>query len=275
MNVPVFENTMAYRNREHGIYTNNIIAAEYRGGKMTDNQWGISLIISDRVKLQDFDIVGSSQVFKDHTAPRGFQLCPSTTWRHEGIRMMSQIWRTQPADPNLGLRLRNVSISGFDKEWYPCKSTEPITIIPDSWANGNKHFDYISSVGSVKISDSRGVILDGCEIAATAGVKDLVITDMDGSFDPFKNGTSGSLVHDYDHVTGILGFGACTSIGKCLAFCPNACLRTFTLKVEQFGTENWKLRVSAWYDSLNRRGSVESHSTYYDIFSSFVFFLID
>ena len=252
---------MAYRNREHGIYTFNNVAAEYRGGKMTDNQWGISLIISDRIKLQDFDIVGSSQAFKDHTATRdtAYQLCPSTAWRHEGIIMMPQIWRTQPADPNLGLRLRNVSISGFDKEkeWYPsCKSTEPITIIPDGWLNSNKHFDYISSVKGVKISDNRGVILNGCEIAATAGVKDLVITDMDGSFDPSKNGTSGSLVHDYDHVTGILGVGACSSIGKCLAFCPHACLRTFTLKVEQFGTENWKLRVSVHAMTCSR-----SHST--------------
>jgi hypothetical protein len=275
VNVPVFENTMAYRNREHGIYTFNNVAAEYRGGKMTDNQWGISLISSDRIKLQDFDIVGSSQAFKDHTATRdtAYQLCPSTAWRHEGIIMMPQIWRTQPADPNLGLRLRNVSISGFDKEkeWYPsCKSTEPITIIPDGWLNSNKHFDYISSVKGVKISDSRGVILNGCEIAATAGVKDLVITDMDGSFDPSKNGTSGSLVHDYDHVTGILGVGACSSIGKCLAFCPNACLRTVTLKVEQFGTENWKLRVSECHDLFEI--TFNSHS---DLCFLYVFFLID
>lgn len=86
--------------------------------------------------------------------------------------------------------------------------------------------------------------MDGCEVTTSYGVSDLVITDTDGSFDPSRNGTSGSLIHDYEHVKGILGVGACSSIGKCLAFCPNACLRTFSFKVEQFGTENWKLRVS-------------------------------
>ena len=120
--------------------------------------------------------------------------------------------------------------------------SQAITISPDL---RDRHFDYISSAQNVKISDSRGVIMDGCQVSASYGVKDIVITDMDGSFDPSRNGTSGSLVHDYEHVTGILGVGACSSIGKCLAFCPKACLRTFSLKVEQFGTENWKLRVSA------------------------------
>jgi hypothetical protein len=108
----------------------------------------------------------------------------------------------------------------------------------------DKHFDYISSAQKVKIVDSRGIIMDGCQVADELGVKDIVITSIDGSLDPTGNATSGSLIHDYDHVKGILGVGACSSLGKCLAFCPNACLRTVSFKVEQFGTENWKLRVS-------------------------------
>jgi hypothetical protein len=119
---------------------------------------------------------------------------------------------------------------------------QPISISPDLRDN---QFDYMSSAKNVRISDSRGVIMDGCDATASYGMKDIVITDMDGSFDPSRNGTNGSIIHDYEHVKGILGVGACSSIGKCLAFCPNACLRKFLLKVEQFGTENWKLRVSA------------------------------
>jgi hypothetical protein len=105
--------------------------------------------------------------------------------------------------------------------------------------------------------------MDGCQVATSYGVKDIVITDMDGSFDPSRNGTSGSLVHDYEHVKGILGVGACTSIEKCLAFCPNACLRTFSLKVEQFGTENWKLRVSAIV-LLREMYGADSQLTHYE-----------
>ncbi len=108
----------------------------------------------------------------------------------------------------------------------------------------DKHFDYISSAENVKIVDSRGTVMDGCQISAELGVKDIVITSIDGSLDPTGNATSGSLIHDYDHVKQILGVGACSSIGKCMAFCPNTCLRTFSFKVEQFGTESWKLRVS-------------------------------
>ncbi len=125
---------------------------------------------------------------------------------------------------------------------FACNPSQPIAIAPDL---RDKQFDYMSSAKNVQISDSRAVIMDGCEVTAAYGVKDIVITDMDGSFDPSRNGTMGSIVQDYDHVKGILGEGACSSIGKCLAFCPNACLRKFSLKVEQFGTENWKLRVSA------------------------------
>lgn len=186
---------------------------------------------------------------------------------------MSTIWSTGQSDPGRGLRLKNVNISGFDKEkqWYPnCKSTEVRTwnsvnsvaadlplcanircmnilsskAIAISSDLRDKHFDYISSAQKVKIVDSRGIIMDGCQVAVEFGVKDIVITSVDGSLDPTGNATSGSLVHDYDHVKKILGVGACTSLGGCLAFCPNACLRTFSFKVEQFGTENWKLRVS-------------------------------
>jgi len=244
VNIPKFENTMAYRNREQGIYTWNNVAAAYLGGKLSDNQWGIVVRASDHVMVQDFDIVGSSKIFKDHTESRSLKLCSDPGWRHEGIMMPSFIFQTGSQDPGLGLRLRNVNISGFDKEtqWYLCKSTEPIAIAPDL---RDKQFDYISSAKAVQISDSRGVIMDGCEVAAAYGIKDIVITDLDGSFDPSRNGTSGSIVQDYDHMKGILGVGACSSMGKCLAFCPNACLRKFVMKVEQFGTENWKLRVSA------------------------------
>jgi len=105
------------------------VAAEYLGGKLSDNQWGIIIRVSDRVMLQDYDIVGSSKPFFDHLVQnnRPLTLCSSSDWRHEGIMMMSAIWQTGDLDPALGLRLRSVNISGFDKEkqWYPnCMSTE-------------------------------------------------------------------------------------------------------------------------------------------------------
>jgi hypothetical protein len=126
---------MAYRNREQGILTWNNLAAEYLGGKLSDNQWGVVIRVSDRVTLQDFEIVGSSKIFKDHTVARSLNLCSSSSWRHEGLILPSAIWQTGPTDPGFGLRLRNVNISGFDmeKQWYPnCKSTEVSTVALES-----------------------------------------------------------------------------------------------------------------------------------------------
>jgi len=140
--------------------------------------------------------------------------------------------------------MRNVNLSGFDKEtsWYPnCKSTEPIHFSSDK---KDGHFDYVSSAKNVNIVDVRGpsMIMNGCLAANDPGVKDIVITDMDGSFDPARVATVGALVSNYPHVTDILG-NTCVDIGNCMAYCPGVCLRSIFFKVEQFGTENWKLKV--------------------------------
>jgi len=244
VNVPIFENTKAYRNREHGIYTDNVQAAEWRGGSLSDNQYGLVIVYADRITVSDFDIVGSSEIFKEHTVARSLKLCGHDSWHHEGINMMSAVWRLGHNDPNLGLRLRNVNITGFDKEqeWYPkCKSTVPIAFKNNKY---DGHFDYVSSAENVNIIDSRGTVMAGCRVAQEIGVKDIVITDLDGSFNPSGSATGGALVSDEPHVTDILGPDACTSIEGCMAYCPDVCLRSFSYKVEQFGTENWKLKIT-------------------------------
>lgn len=84
----------------------------------------------------------------------------------------------------------------------------------------------------------------GCRAGQEVGVKDIVITDLDGSFDPSGSSTGGALVSDEPHMTDILGNGTCTTVGSCMAYCPGACLRSLTYSVEQFGTENWKLNIT-------------------------------
>lgn len=78
--------------------------------------------------------------------------------------------------------------------------------------------------------------------AATPGVTDIVITDATGSLDPTGAATVGAIVSNSTHVTGVLG-DKCTNIGNCMAYC-SVCLRTLSLKVPQFGTENWMLKVT-------------------------------
>ncbi len=117
VNVPVFENLSAYRNREHGIYTNNMISAEFRGGLVSDNQWGLALLRSDRIIVSDFVVRGSTEVFRDHTKTRE-KLCRYSSWTHVGIEMMSTRWRYGENDPGDGLRLKNVEISDFGKHVF-------------------------------------------------------------------------------------------------------------------------------------------------------------
>lgn len=283
VDVPKFENMMAYRNREHGIYAYSkllglcsiiisllfkgarsysyhtlslppslssllldVIAAEYNGGKFYDNQYGMVLRVGDGTTIRDVDIKGSSEEYKDHTIARSTdrQLCQYTNWDHFGLMIGSRVWRTGHTDPGLGMRLKNVTISGLDKEksWYPnCQSTYPMVMNP--WDVLEKHFDYITSVEDTKIVDSRGAVIDACKAETQIGVKDIVITDVDGSLDPTGQASFGSLVQDHPFVHGIFG-DACSSTGNCMAYCPELCLRTFTYKVEQFRTHSWVLRVS-------------------------------
>lgn len=226
------------------------IAAQWRGGALHDNQWGIVLRREDQILLEDFDIKGATQVFKDHTITRSRKICSSSSsWRHEGILITPNLWRTGYNDPKLGLQLRNVNITGFDTDWYSCKSSEPIGYYSTSDVYDG-HFDYVSSAQDVSIVDSRGTIIDGCRFASELGVSDIVINDLDGGLDLSGASARGALVSNFPHVTDIFGSDACSSIGNCMAYCPGLCLRTFTLRVEQFGTENWKLKVSCLFTIL-------------------------
>ena len=100
------------------------------------------------------------------------------------------------------------------------------------------HFDYISSSTNINIDDSRGVIMDGCAITT----KDIVINIVDGNLDQSGDTSSGAFVSNEPQVTDIFG-DSCVDVGNCMAFCPDSCLRSLYLKVEQFGTENWELKV--------------------------------
>ena len=114
------------------------------------------------------------------------------------------------------------------------------------------HFDYTSSLQNVTVSDSRGLFVDGCKASSSYGVDDIVITDQDGYLAASLDGTSfleaipGAFVSNRDYMK----FDDCIEYpDNCLAFCPGRCLRTLTYSVEQYGTENWKLKVTGELDA--------------------------
>merc|ERR1711957_528435 len=92
---------------------------------------------------------------------------------------------------------------------------------------------------------------------------DIAITDVDETLDPAGNASFGALVSDSPHVTDIFG-DACTSIGNCMSYCSDVCLRTFSLKVSQFGTENCmgNLRLMVvWHCKEDERASKGKRSS--------------
>ena len=125
------------------------------------------------------------------------------------------------------------------------------------------HFDYTSSLQNVTISDSRGLFMDGCKASSSYGVDDVVITDQDGyllaSLDgaSFSEATAGVFVSNKDYMK----FDDCIEYpDNCLAYCPGRCLRTVTYLVEQYGTENVKLKVTG------EPGAMFQPSYYYNFF---------
>ena len=267
---PKFEDMSAYRNYGHGIYVQNTHDAEFIGGHTVDNQWGLTFRYSDKIAVQDYSIIGSTRIFKDHTESRGTKLCGKSgahsdyecpiesrfrhanihlfcccafhpDWAHVGISMFLVQWKHRSyRDPNGGLIMRNVNITDFDKEknWYNCMETMPISF--DSASNSNslyKSFDYTTSFENVNVDDSRGVVANGCKAEGWL-FKDVVINELPG-----LRSSGGAWVSNDDRMKGVLGSGGCYEIPGCMAYCPGVCLRRMTLDVEQFGTEHWSLKV--------------------------------
>lgn len=114
--VPVFENVQSYRNRQHGIYSYNLVAAQFLGGIVADNQWGFIVRESDHILIDGMAIKGLTDTLKFITTPVNREkVCSRSNWSHEGIRIMTRKRRYGEADPGRGIRLQNIAFSDFGK----------------------------------------------------------------------------------------------------------------------------------------------------------------
>eukprot|EP00804_Cyclotella_cryptica_P009369 CCRYP_018076-RB/>CCRYP_018076-RB protein AED:0.03 eAED:0.03 QI:374/1/1/1/0.94/0.9/20/617/4181 len=244
--VPLFENIHSYRNQLHGIYAKNVIAAEFIGGILADNQWGFFLLSSDGVLIDGMTVKGYTDAVQYITTPTNrLKLCSRPDWSHEGIRMMTKKDRYSETDPNRGLRLKNVAFSDFDKNTKSCLlGSWPISF---SDITTDSHFDYTSSMQNVTVSHSGGLFMDACTASSKYGIDDIVINDLDGALIASIEGTSleDAISGVFVSNTNFMKFSDCIEYASnCLAYCPGLCLRTVTYAVEQFGTEGLKLLVT-------------------------------
>ena len=114
----------------------------------------------------------------------------------------------------------------------------------DDYGLTDSHFDYTSSIENVAFSDSRGLIIDGCKALSNHGVDDIIIADIDGSFvssiDASANNETGVLMSNIMQT-----FSECIDYpDTCMQYCPGVCLQTISYKVEQYETEEVKLKVT-------------------------------
>jgi len=259
--VPLFENIQSYRNQQHGVYAQNLVAAQFIGGVLADNQWGFSLVYSDGILIDGMTVKGYTDTLKYITTPTNRQkICSRTDWSHEGLRMMTKKNRYGETDPNRGLRIKNVVFSDFDINTKSCKlGSWPISF---SDIRTDSHFDYTSSLENVTVSDSRGLFIDACTASERYGVDDIVMHDLDGSLVASVAGTSpdnettGVFVSNTDSMM----FSGCIEYASnCLSYCPDICLRTVTYAVEQFGTAGFNLLITNENgDSLSIPGKIQT-----------------
>lgn len=114
--VPVFENVQSYRNRQHGIYSYNLVAAQFLGGIVADNQWGFIVRESDHILIDGMVIKGLTDTLKFITTPVNREkICSRSNWSHEGIQIMTRKKLYGEADPGRGIRLQNIALYDFGK----------------------------------------------------------------------------------------------------------------------------------------------------------------
>lgn len=258
--VPI-ENLKSYRNRGVGVYFYDGMRAKILGGHFADNQVGVHLHWSDDVEISNAIVQGNTAITKAMTASESlWKLCPGA--RLIGIKLQTLLhrstWTLQ------GSKIENVAFSDFDDS-PDCPASVPIAF------DGGKrdgHWDYLTSLQGITVSDNRGYVMDGCG-AKTMGVMDIVMSDIDGSLSPMTPPKSGMLVSDTDAMRALLG-DKCTNLAEpadinCMAYCADVCTRGVSFSVEADGTEGWMMRVADVNDgtSVEIAGLLWSGSEYH------------
>lgn len=193
--------------------------------------------------MTEIDIRGISSATKDLTSPGKLESPCKGNYNvgspPVGYMMHTTLNRNYDTPRlNRGARLRDVHFSLFDQpDDDECSGSVPIAFNTNDKRDG--HWDYLSSFKNVTVD---GIKMIDAKAADENGVSDIVISDPDGSSDPFGLNTGpGSFVSNKLHLTEFAG-GDCSVHDDDIAYCENTCYRTVQLRVSSIG--EFSLRVT-------------------------------
>ena len=203
------------------------------GGFISENNIGVEMERTDRIRISNTDFRGYSDISKDLTMPPLMNKPCISVGHHNpsGLRLMTTRHETYDGGEDNGAKLFNVNFSEFD-QIDGCDGGFPIDF--NTIYTQDDHFDYITSFDNVSFN-ANSPIIDTCS-AFTAGIRDIVITDVDGRSDPLNlsNGPSAIISNNLQMKKFANG---CVSYPGCISYCPNTCLRNFNIYTDQSETD--------------------------------------
>lgn len=145
------------------------------------------------------------------------------------------MWMVDPNQP-FGAKIHNTSFSKFANQG--CKG------FVMNWSHDSRgYFDYTTLFSGTNVEPGTPLV-DMC-LARSSGINEIVVTDLDSSLDPVGLGSGvSSLISDDENLMVMLNKTKCTPIASaCAQYCRDACLRSFTIAIDNGGTEDIQLEL--------------------------------
>lgn len=260
----------SYRNDGAGLFlhiTKNIVVER---SIFADNRnIGIDIDRADGISVLNSQVIGLSDSFRDLLSDQDAR--PSCVEDAQyGIEFHT--WKHDPA--NVGTTIRNVTISNFIN--VSCPIATPFHV-DNTVSNTFRHlastlfvgismyashsifflfvecfvsqiktgqFNMFTTFSNLKLQDPRSAI-DFCD-AEYAGIIDIYLNDLDGSFRPLaaSSDESASLVsNNLGMLQFVNRFRCNTNEAKCYSYCTNTCFRTVRFEIDPANTADYRLRV--------------------------------
>ncbi len=237
-----FSGLKALKNRYRGLFVYASYNVVIQDSVFSDNsQFSVELQWTDNVEIKDTTFRGYTAGTRTIVKPPYFNKpCTNSFPPPVGLRIPTSIHKWDRAD-NLGANLTNIVFTDFD---YLDGCAEAIPISFNTKDNKYHHFDYLTTLANVTVDGGKVMIV------GEAAVKDVVIHDIDGSFNPFNTSQPGMFVSD---VPWLKAFSnqSCVNYPEDISYCAASCYRTVSFLVDQSTSTDFALKITRETDEAD------------------------